>query len=175
MKQSAWFLNSLKLSKESPKPVSALHTAPTVNPSNTLCIGCSREIAKAFALVGKVWVATSVIKSTRSEMIWNPKTGETVIEEVAKITPIPSYRHGIICSDCASDYRVVERTHKDGSTSWVPRVILDKSVTEHTTIPSGQGRLRVHTLTPKEQHKAWLVEQGIKAAPVELPDYRGKR
>lgn len=136
--------------------------------NTVLCCGCMREVSKAFTLTGKVWVTTSVVTQTKSRMVWNPATDETTFVVEEKRHPYNDYRSGFICSDCASDYGVVEKEHRDGSTSWVPKVIIDRSTTlSDTLIPEREHIDSASDSKPVDANTGLFVVENVRSKDID--------
>jgi len=103
------------------------------DPTKVHCVGCGQEISIVFAYCGRKYTRTSFKEIEKEETIYNLVTRKLETTSHTVTVPIMGWVKGILCSECANDYGVIE--HRDGS--WTPKVKLESKPRERTSINPG--------------------------------------
>jgi hypothetical protein len=112
-----------------------------LGPNEVLCIGCSSIKSRMQCDLGKLNIGIHFAEVKTEELHFDPQTGKVTLEEVDKKVPIGQWKRGWICRSCSSDYRTVTHIRKDGSKWYEPRVQLQRSSTQSTTLNPGESRM----------------------------------
>jgi hypothetical protein len=117
------------LSKLLKSELSLPGSTATLQPNKVLCIGCHNEFDRIQTQTGRIYqgIVVRTIPQFDTELTYDDSgnlVDETVVATEIK-RPMGTWAKGNICSSCASDYRTVEHTRKDGSKWYEPKVQID--------------------------------------------------
>lgn len=112
-----------------------------LTPEQAICIGCFLIKSKGECYTGKLNKGVNFAEKVTEELTWDPVKQETVVDLITKKIPIGKWARGWICRKCASDYRTVTHTRKNGEVWYEPVVILDRTLTQSQTIQGANERI----------------------------------
>lgn len=140
-----------------------------LGPNEVLCVGCYQPKQRMDCGLGKIYKGLHFAEVKTEELVFDPLTGKTSVEEVDKKVPIGNWHKGWICSSCGSDYRTVTHKRKDGSQWYEPVVQLQRSHTQSTTLNPGESRMS--SSPPPHDDGFGFVKDLIPEEELDRPSY----
>jgi hypothetical protein len=113
---------------------------------NRACVGCGRM--DSFAYKGSIITGTHFAAKQVTErepfvvgiFVDPPQADEVVVtggelKHTTKRVPFQARKRGLICRQCAANYRTIEIKHKDGSVTHEPVVKVESEIIGTTLLP----------------------------------------